>query len=220
MPAPFEVRYQYFLKDLEATFPNRRLGLSIQEVATWLSSAYGISDSSELCRRRLHSMETQLGRPTLLGKDLKYPIPDLAWDMAMGFENSNESEAAITQRARAPVTPKTKKTRAPHHKKDFVFGSQARRAAPSAVGFISKLDVEGNETLWTWAPEQPVQGVDLILVSRYLPESQLKRATQVSNFWEQVERELHAIEAKTIAQERMEQSTRVVPTHKKIKHYT
>jgi hypothetical protein len=171
MPAPFEVRYQYFLKDLEATFPNRRLGLSIQEVATWLSSAYGISDSSELCRRRLHSMETQLGRPTLLGKDLKYSIPDLAWDMAMGFETSSESELAVTQRAQASAAPKLKKTRITNFRKNDVYRGSVRRAAPSTAGFISKLNLDGQETLWTWASEQPTQGVDLNLLAYFQSES-------------------------------------------------
>jgi hypothetical protein len=72
MPAPFEALYQYILTDLESRFPKPRIGLSISEVAAYLSEAYGISDSSELCQRRItfHGDTTGSTGPAWKGSSL------------------------------------------------------------------------------------------------------------------------------------------------------
>jgi len=165
------------------------MGLSTSEIATYLSEAYGISDSSELCRRRIHSMETQLGRPVLLGKDLRYCITDLAWDLAMGFEESPQSVPTITTRAQAAPKPKKKQTS--HHNNPI--GSGKHRARPSTAGFVTHIDHEGIETLWNWAPEQPAMS-DLSALERLRSPSQARRVNQLGDFWEGVETELHRLD--------------------------
>jgi hypothetical protein len=202
MPAPFEARYHYILADLEARFPRPRIGLSISEVATYLSEAYGISDSSELCRRRIHSMETQLGRPVLLGKDLRYCITDLAWDLATGFEESPQSTPMIAARARPATASKPKKGHSSNHNHPIDNGKH--RARPSTAGFVTHIDHEGTETLWSWVPEQPIWA-DLGTLERLRPPSQAKRVKQLRNFWEEVDTELHRLEGLYRAAEREDQ---------------